>query len=180
MSRIAIIGSGAWGTAIALRLHARGDHALTLWSHNPAVVDIIRQTGENTTFLPGFPVSQEIVTTSDLNEALRQTEVIVSAMPSAHVRAVFGKMAPYLRPEQVLVSATKGIEDGTHLRMSEVIADVLQARGLALPLAVLSGPSFAQEVAAARPTAVTIASADTALASRIQRAIFGSCTAPVH
>ncbi len=168
MSRISVIGSGAWGTAIALRLHARGDHRVTLWSHNPAVAETIRANRENAAFLPGFAIPDDIVATADLQQALTAAEIVISAMPSAHVRDLFGAMAPHLRPEQAVVSATKGIEDGTHLRVTEIIAQVLGARGLSLPLAVLSGPSFAREVAAGRPTAVTIAAPDTALASRIQ------------
>jgi len=175
MSRIAVMGSGAWGTAIALSLAKRGGHEITLWSHAPEVSEAIRERGENSIFLPGFPVPGNVRATSGIQEALRGAEIIISVMPSHHVRASYVQFAPHLRPGQVLVSATKGVEDESLLRMSEVIADVLRGFDLQLPLGVLSGPSFAQEVAAGLPAAVTIASQDVDLASRIQRE-FGSQT----
>jgi glycerol-3-phosphate dehydrogenase (NAD(P)+) len=168
MSNIAIMGGGAWGTALALSLAQRGGHSLTLWTHSSAVADTIRTSRENTAFLPGFPIPPSVTVTSKAAEALRNAEIILSVVPSHHVRASCKKFAPHLRTGQMLVSATKGIEDQTGLRMSEVIAEVLAANKLSLPIAVLSGPSFAQEVAAGSPTAVTIASADLLLAARIQ------------
>jgi glycerol-3-phosphate dehydrogenase (NAD(P)+) len=175
MSRIAVMGSGAWGTAIVLGLAGRGGHELTLWSHSPNVSETIAERGENVVFLPGFPVPKNIRTTSNIETALRDAEIIVSVMPSHHVRASYEQFAPHLHAGQRLVSATKGIEDGTLLRISEVIADVLGNAGLSLPVGVLSGPSFAQEVAAGSPTAITIASQDAELATRVQHD-FGSRT----
>jgi glycerol-3-phosphate dehydrogenase (NAD(P)+) len=169
MSNISVMGGGAWGTALALNLAQRGGHAITLWTHSPAVAETIRATRENTPFLPGIPLPPAIVPTSDAKAALREAEIILSVMPSHHVRPAYTKFAPHLHSGQIVVSATKGIEDQTGLRMSEVIAQVLAARGLDLPVAVLSGPSFAQEVAAGSPTAVTIASSDPRLAERIQQ-----------
>ncbi|HYK36847.1 NAD(P)H-dependent glycerol-3-phosphate dehydrogenase [Alloacidobacterium sp.] len=173
MSRIAVMGSGAWGTAIALSLAGRGGHDVTLWSHSPDVSETIVERGENTVFLPGLAVPKSIRATSNVEEALRDAEIVVSVMPSHHVRASYEQFTPFLRSGQILVSATKGIEDATLLRMSEVIADVLGKYGLSLPVGVLSGPSFAQEVAAGFPTAITIASQDADLTARIQRE-FGS------
>ncbi|MBV8115103.1 MAG: NAD(P)-dependent glycerol-3-phosphate dehydrogenase [Silvibacterium sp.] len=175
MSRIAVMGGGAWGTALALSLDRRGGHAITLWTHSPEVAAEIRASGENKAFLPGFPLRKQILVTSDAGEALRDAEIIVSVMPSHHVRRSYELFAAYLKGDQLLVSATKGIEDGTCLRMSQVIAEVLTPHRLALGCAVLSGPSFAQEVAAASPTAVTVASTDAGLATRIQQE-FGSGT----
>jgi glycerol-3-phosphate dehydrogenase (NAD(P)+) len=175
MSRIAVMGSGAWGTAIALGLAKRGGHEITLWSHAPEVSEAIRERGENSIFLPGFPVPRSIRATSGIQEALGEAEIVISVMPSHHVRASYVQFAPHLRSGQVLVSATKGVEDESLLRMSEVIADVLGGVGLELPIGVLSGPSFAQEVAAGLPAAVTIASQNADMASRIQRE-FGSQT----
>jgi glycerol-3-phosphate dehydrogenase (NAD(P)+) len=168
MSNIAIMGGGAWGTALTLNLAQRGGHGITLWTHSPAVSEAIRKTHENTAFLPGFKLPPSIDVTSKAVEALRDADIIVSVMPSHHVRESYQQFAPHLNSGQVLVSATKGIEDQTGMRMSEVITEVLAARRLQLPLAVLSGPSFAQEVAAGSPTAVTIASRDAKLAARIQ------------
>jgi glycerol-3-phosphate dehydrogenase (NAD(P)+) len=169
MSRIAVMGGGAWGTAIALSLERRGGHAITLWAHSPEVAAEIRASGENKAFLPGFPLPRQIAVTSNAEQALRDAEIIVSVMPSHHVRASYELYAPYLTTNQLLVSATKGIEDGSYLRMSQVIADVLGRHRLDLPCGVLSGPSFAQEVAAGSPTAVTIASNNAMLATLVQR-----------
>src|SRR6185437_16112232 len=169
MSNIAVMGAGAWGTALALNLAQRGDHSVTLWAHNPDLAEAIRSSNENTTFLPGFPVPSSVVVTGSSAEALNEAEVVLSVMPSHHVRESYVSFAPHLHPGQCLVSATKGIEDQTGLRMSEVLAATLAEQGLELPIAVLSGPSFAQEVAAGSPTAVTIASHDVKLAARIQR-----------
>jgi glycerol-3-phosphate dehydrogenase (NAD(P)+) len=175
MSRIAVMGGGAWGTAIALSLARRGGHSLTVWTHSPAVASAIRASGENSAFLPGFPVPSEIALTSDAAEALHSAEIVVSVMPSHHVRASYERFAPHLNSKQLLVSATKGIEDHTYLRTSQVISEVLGAHGLDPSHGVLSGPSFAQEVAAGSPTALTIASNDAALAARVQHE-FSSAT----
>jgi glycerol-3-phosphate dehydrogenase (NAD(P)+) len=175
MSRIAVMGGGAWGTAIALSLERRGGHAVSLWVHSPEVAAQIQATGENQAFLPGFPLPRHITVTSDVEEALRDAEIVVSVMPSHHVRSSYEFFARHLKSDQLLVSATKGIEDQTYLRMSQVIAEVLGRHQLDLKCAVLSGPSFAQEVAAGSPTAVTIASNDATLATLVQRE-FGSGT----
>ncbi len=169
MSSITIMGGGAWGTAIALSLARRGGHGLTLWTHSEQVAHSIRAGRENTGFLPGFAIPESIAVTTDPERAIAGAEILVSVMPSHHVRASYERFAAYLRPGQMLVSATKGIEDVSYLRVSEIIAEVLASRGLDLPCAVLSGPSFAQEVAAGSPTAITIASSDQTIAARIQR-----------
>jgi glycerol-3-phosphate dehydrogenase (NAD(P)+) len=169
MSRIAVMGSGAWGTAVALSLERRGGHTITLWAHSPEVAAEIRASGENKTFLPGFTIPRHISITTDAEEALREAEIVVSVMPSHHVRASYELFTPHLNSEHLLVSATKGIEDDTCLRMTQVIAEVLGRHCRDLPCGVLSGPSFAQEVAAGFPTAVTIASNDATSAARIQR-----------
>lgn len=184
MSRLAIIGSGAWGTALAISLaqqhghrkDGRGRHSITLWSHTTAVADSITQSRENCTYLPGYVVPYAVQPTADLAQALAAAEIVIGVMPSAHVHAIYSSMAPHLQRGQVIVSATKGIVSGgsesvSHQRISEVIADALGR--LTLSCAVLSGPSFAQEVAAGRPTAMTIACADTALAARLQEELSG-------
>jgi len=129
----------------------------------------MRERRENTAFLPGFTLPKSIAVTANAGEALVGAEIVVSVTPSQFVRASYEQFAPHLRTGQLLVSATKGIEDDTCLRMSQVIGEVLAARGMELPCGVLSGPSFAQEVAAGAPTAITIASADAELAARVQR-----------
>jgi glycerol-3-phosphate dehydrogenase (NAD(P)+) len=169
MSRIAIMGSGAWGTALAISLARRGGHQIALWSFATDVAGTMRTTRENATFLPGFQLHDSIVVTDNAAKALTGAEIIVSVTPSQFARASFKGFLPHLHPEQLLVSATKGIEDESCLRMTQVIGEVLATRGLHLACGVLSGPSFAQEVAAGAPTAITIASASPDLATRVQR-----------
>lgn len=169
MSKIAVMGAGAWGTALALNLAQRGGHSITLWAHDPAIAETIRTRRENVAFLPGFQLPSSIAATGYPGEALKNAEIVLSVMPSHHVRESYATFIQYLHEGQVLVSATKGIEDGTGFLMSEVIASVLADRGLELPIAVLSGPSFAQEVAGGSPTAVTIASRDIQIATSMQR-----------
>lgn len=167
MSRIAVLGAGSWGTALALILARRGDHALSLWSHTPAVAQTIRQTRENSIYLPGLPIPESVQITTVLQEAASSAEILILAVPSEHLRAICRPLAPLLNREQILVSATKGIEDGTYLRMTEVMSQALE-HSEDLPCGVLSGPSFAQEVGAGSPTAITIASSNPAIAARVQ------------
>lgn len=169
MSRIAVMGSGAWGTAIAISLARRGGHEIALWSFEKDVAAAMRERRENTAFLPGFQLPESIRIFEEPGAALESAEIVVSVTPSQFVRSTYKGFAPHLRAGQILVSATKGIEDETSLRMTQVIGEVLGERGLDLSCGVLSGPSFAQEVAAGAPTAVTIASSDAELASRVQR-----------
>jgi len=169
MSRVAIMGSGAWGTAIAISLARRGGHSIALWSYAKDVATTMRQSRENRAFLPGFPIPDSITVFDVAAEALDGAEIVVSGTPSQFVRSSYEQFAPHLHPGQLLVSATKGIEDDTCFRMTEVIDAVLAKCGKVLPCGVLSGPSFAQEVAAGAPTALTIASADAELATRVQR-----------
>ncbi|HEY1255373.1 MAG TPA: NAD(P)H-dependent glycerol-3-phosphate dehydrogenase [Terracidiphilus sp.] len=167
MSRIIVLGSGAWGTAIALSLHRRGGHELTLWAHSPEFAQEIIDAGENKLFLPGFPLPLEITITGD-NAAVRDAEIVVSVVPSEFLRSTFERIRPHLHAGQILVSATKGVEDHTFLRMTQVIDSSLAETGLNLPIGAFSGPSFALEVAQCQPTALTIAFDDPEIAGRIQ------------
>ena len=167
MSRIIVLGSGAWGTAIALSLHRRGGHRLSLWAHSPEFAAEIIADGENKLFLPGFPLPREIAVTGD-NATVADAEIVVSVVPSEFLRSTFARIGPHLHSGQIVVSATKGVENQSYLRMTEVIAASLQEIGLALPIGAFSGPSFAQEVAQGQPTALTVAFRDPDLASRIQ------------
>ena len=169
MSRIAVMGSGAWGTALAISLARRGGHQIALWSYAKDVAASMRDQRENTQFLPGFRIPPSVAVFEDAAATLEGAEIVVSVTPSQFVRSSYAEFAPHLRPGQFLVSATKGIEDETYLRMTEVIREVLAAHGRELPCGVLSGPSFAQEVAAGAPTAITIAAADPNLAARVQK-----------
>jgi len=167
MSRIAVLGSGAWGTAIALSLDRRGGHEITLWAHSPEAAQEIVDAGENKLFLPGFPLPASIAVTGDC-AAVAEAEIVVSVVPSEFLRSTMARLAPHLHAGQIIVSATKGVENQTYLRMTEVIASTLASAGLTLPIGAFSGPSFALEVAQGQPTAVTVAFDDPAIAARIQ------------
>jgi glycerol-3-phosphate dehydrogenase (NAD(P)+) len=160
MSRIAIIGAGAWGTGLAIVLGRKGTHQVRLWANEPEVCESIARSRINEHFLPGFILPESIAATGDLDTALDAAEIVVSVMPSQHCRTLFERMAPALRPETIFVSCTKGLENGTLLRMTEVIGDVLGSRKFTPRVGALSGPSFAKEVARGDPTAVTVASVD--------------------
>jgi glycerol-3-phosphate dehydrogenase (NAD(P)+) len=168
MSRIAVLGSGAWGTAIALTLHRRGGHDVILWAHSDEFAQQINEAGENTQFLPGFPLPSAITATGDC-AAVADAEIVVSVIPSEFLRSAFTRIGPHLHAGQIVLSATKGVEDHTLLRMTEVIADCLRDTKLALAIGALSGPSFALEVAQGQPTALTVAYRERAAASRVQR-----------
>lgn len=170
MSQVAVIGAGAWGTALAIVLGRKGTHKIRLWANEAEVIDSISKSRINEHFLPGFVLPEPVTATVDLITALDGAEIVVSVMPSQHCRALFGRMAPSLRREILFVSCTKGLEDGTLLRMTEVIADVLGTRNFAPRIGALSGPSFAKEVARGDPTAVTVASIDSPVANEIQQA----------
>ena len=165
MSRIVVLGSGAWGTALALSLDRRGGHQVSLWAHSHELAEQIRQAGENTQFLPGFPLPTSLTVTGEC-EAVAQADIVLSVVPSEFLRAVFARLRPFLHHGQIIVSATKGVENETYLRMTEVIADCLGT--LDLPIGALSGPSFAQEVAQGQPTALTVAFADAEIAARVR------------
>jgi glycerol-3-phosphate dehydrogenase (NAD(P)+) len=164
MSRIAILGAGAWGTALALSLARRGGHQLCLWSHSPALAEQLADAGENLPYLPGFTLPADIQITADLPRAIFEADILLCVTPSQHLRDIITDIAPLLTRNQIILSATKGIEETTFLRMSQVAAAVANN-----PFAVLSGPSFAQEVAAGMPTAVVTASTSPQIAQTIQR-----------
>jgi glycerol-3-phosphate dehydrogenase (NAD(P)+) len=167
MSRIAILGSGAWGTAIALSLHRRGGHQLSLWAHSAEEAQGIVNAGENKLFLPGFPLPADLAITGDC-ASVRDAEIVISVIPSEFLRPTINRFRPYLHPGQIIVSATKGVEDRTLLRMTQIISSCLQSEGTSIPIGAFSGPSFALEVAQGQPTAVTVAFSSRAIAARIQ------------
>jgi glycerol-3-phosphate dehydrogenase (NAD(P)+) len=170
MSDIAVIGGGAWGTGIAIVLGRKGTHRVRLWAHETDVCESIAQKRINDRFLPGRPIPDSVTATNDLDAALRGAQIIVSVMPSQHCRALFERMRPLIDPHAMIVSATKGLEEGSLQRMTEVIADVLNPKDGAAPaLGALSGPSFAQEVARGDPTAITISSQNAELLRTVQQ-----------
>jgi glycerol-3-phosphate dehydrogenase (NAD(P)+) len=155
VAKAAVVGAGSWGTALALLLHGRGIPTV-LWSHEPEVPDEIRQRGENP-YLPGVPIPRDLAATDSLEEAVRGAGLVVSVSPSQFVGRVMTEASPFLHGEALLVSASKGIELGTLRRMDQVLASVLPPSIMAR-FCVLSGPSFAAEVARGVPTAVVVAS----------------------
>jgi glycerol-3-phosphate dehydrogenase (NAD(P)+) len=167
MKRVAVIGAGNWGTALSATLAKMG-HRVFLWAYEPEVVESIRLRHENALFMPGMRLPESIAVTNHLPEALDGAEIVLSVMPSHVCRALFEQMLPYLRPEMILVSATKGLDTDRLLRMSEIIRSVVGRRFLP-HLCVLSGPSFAREVIREDPTAVVVASEDREAAQTVQR-----------
>ncbi len=173
MKKIAIVGGGSWGTALAIALmRSSRPHRLTVWAHSPDVVEQFHTKRINTIYLPGFELPAEVEVTGALPEALAGAEIVLGVMPSAHAREVYRAMRPHLDPRAVFVSATKGFEPATHARISEIIAREI-AGNPAPRIAVLSGPSFALEVARGDPTAVVLASADASLATEVQEEFSG-------
>src|SRR4030088_1723612 len=168
MSEIAVIGAGAWGTGISIVLGRKGSHRVRLWAHEKEVCDSIAQRRVNEKFLPGCSIPDSVTPSNDLAAAIDGAQIVVSVMPSQHCRGLFEQMRAHLRPETLIVSATKGLEENSLLRMTEVIVQVLEQGGHRPRVGALSGPSFAVEVAQGDPTAVTIASQDEELARIVQ------------
>ena len=170
MSQIAIVGAGAWGTGLAIVLGRKGSHRVRVWAHEVDVCESINRQRVNERFLPGQHLPGSISADNDLAVILDGAEIIVSVMPSQHCRVLFARMRPLIRPRTLIVSATKGLEEGSLMRMSEVIADALKRDDNLPPLiGALSGPSFAQEVARGDPTAITVASQSPELLSIVQQ-----------
>ncbi len=164
MSRIAVLGAGAWGTALTISLARRGGHQLVLWSYSAELAEQMTETGENLPFLPGYTVPADVRVTADLVGSVFEADVVLCVTPSEHMRVVFGQIAPVLTRNQIVVSATKGLEEASLLRMSQVIASLTNN-----PVGVLSGPSFAAEVASGIPTAIVAASSEPGVALTIQK-----------
>jgi glycerol-3-phosphate dehydrogenase (NAD(P)+) len=170
MSDIAVIGAGAWGTGIAIVLGRKGTHRVRLWAHETDVCTSITQNHVNERFLPGRPIPDSVTASNDLAAAIRGAQIVVSVMPSQHCRGLFDRIRPMLEPQTLIVSATKGLEEESLLRMTEVIGHVLKRDDGSIPIVgALSGPSFALEVARGDPTAVTIASENAALLRTVQQ-----------
>jgi glycerol-3-phosphate dehydrogenase (NAD(P)+) len=177
MTHIAILGAGSWGTALSVVLsRARKPHDISLWAHNAALAETLRRQRENNVYLPGVSLPGATRVTHEMPEALMDAKVVIGALPSVHARTIYSQALPCVTPEMIFVSATKGLEPATHLRMSKVLAQVLGQAGAAEPsrrIAVLSGPSFAAEAARGQPTAVVLAAQDAALASLLQEELSG-------
>ena len=166
--KLAIIGGGSWGTALAIVLSPRFE-SVSLWVHEADLAARMESSRENDIFLPGFPLPKNVQAVTDLGRAIEGAEIVLGVMPSHHARGLYTAMLPHLSPSMMLVSATKGLEQSSLLRMSEVIEQVVPAPRVA----VLSGPTFAREVAAGNPTAVVVASGMPEVARCVQEAFSG-------
>jgi glycerol-3-phosphate dehydrogenase (NAD(P)+) len=173
VTKIAILGGGSWGTALAIVLsRSHRVHEISLWVHDAELAESMRRDRENKLYLPGQLLAVKIQVTDNLQEAAAGADILVGAMPSAHARSVYSRALSHLAQGVAFVSATKGLEPSSHARISEVIRQVVSAK-FAPSIAVLSGPSFAAETARGEPTAVVIASDDLAIASMMQEEFAG-------
>ncbi len=173
MSRIAILGGGSWGTGLAVVLaHSRRRHEIRLWVREAGIAQCIQETHENTTYMPGVAIPACVQASTNMGEVVRDAQILVGVAPAAYAREVYSAALPHVSRDCIVVSATKGLEPTTHLRMSEVIEQVFSLRFVP-GIAVLSGPSFAVEAARGEPTAVVLASKDRALATFLQEEFAG-------
>lgn len=165
---LAIIGAGGWGTALAIVLAPKFER-IKLWVHERDLAERMNATRENDVYLSGFTVPENVEAVTELGEAVHRASVVMGVMPSHHARALYTRMLPHINDGTTFVSATKGIENGTLLRMSQVITEVTGAP----KIAVLSGPTFAREVARGEPAAVVVSSANAQVAEEVQKAFSG-------
>ncbi len=169
MKRLAIVGAGAWGTALAIVARRAGSSPV-LWARDPAVAAAIDEGHENPSYLPGIALDPAIAASADIEAAVAGADAALLAVPAQFLRGVLGRLSRVLPPGLPVLHCAKGIEAGSLAMMSQVGTEILPNS----PYAVLSGPSFASEVARGLPTAVTIASADAALAERFLAALGSS------
>jgi glycerol-3-phosphate dehydrogenase (NAD(P)+) len=159
-----VLGAGGWGTTLAIHLARRG-HNACLWARDPALVADMRARRANAVYLTDVRFPDRLEITNDLEQALMAAEIVVSAVPTHGTRGILKQAAPHIRRGSIVVSATKGLEQGTLFRVSEIVAQEL---GSDIHVAVVSGPSFAAEVARELPTAVSVASTEPAAIQRVQ------------
>ncbi len=160
--RVAVVGAGSWGTAVAALVGAA--HPVSLWARSPELASSIGRTRENATYLPGIALPDGLSATASLEEALEGAGVVFMAVPSHGFRTVLAELQPFAAEVEAIVSLSKGIENGTNLRMSEVVAQVLPG----YPAGVLTGPNLAREVAEGQPAASVVALPDETLARQVQ------------
>ncbi len=167
MKKIAVIGGGNWGTALAIIL-ARQGHPVKLWAYEKEVVDSINQRHENCLFLEGHKIPEAVIASGELREVLQEAEIVIGVMPSHHARRLYSQMRPWMREGTLFVSATKGLEEDSLNRMSEVFREVM-GESSGIQFAALSGPTFAKEIARGDPAAVVIAAEMEETAKVIQK-----------
>jgi glycerol-3-phosphate dehydrogenase (NAD(P)+) len=165
---VAVVGAGSWGTGLAIHL-ARQGKRVALWARDPALAAQIGDRRENSRYLPDLAIPGGVRATSDAQEALEGATIVLVAIPSHGVEEVIAPMTAWVPGPATVVSATKGLDPVGRRRISELLVELLPGR----PVAVMSGPSFAREVAMGRPTALVVASADEAVAGHLQRELAG-------
>lgn len=169
MSKIVILGAGAFGISIAI-MAAEAGHSVTIWSVFESEVESILSIREHKEKLPGVKIPESIGFTSDIS-CISGSDMVVIGVPSIFVRNVVKQAAPYITPEMIVVNTSKGLEDGTYLRMSQVIREEISDS----PIVVLSGPSHAEEVARKMPTTISAASEDEKAAATVQETLSNGC-----
>ncbi|MBI4893641.1 MAG: NAD(P)-dependent glycerol-3-phosphate dehydrogenase [Acidobacteria bacterium] len=171
MKRLAVVGGGSWGTALAIVLAPRFDR-VSLWVYEQDLAERMAAARVNDVYLPGARLPENIEICTDAAQSAAGAQIVLGVMPSHHARRVYGQILDALTPEMLFVSATKGLENGSLLRVSEVMREVIAAR-FQPRIGVLSGPTFAKEVARGEPAAIVIASHDAELAKAVQQAFAG-------
>ena len=166
MSKVAVIGAGSWGTALAILL-ARKQQQVVLWGRDSARMAEMQESRKNRKYLPGHSFPDSLIATSELKYALNQADCVLMVVPSHGLRQVYRELKPYLTEGIPVVSAVKGIETSSLRTMTQVMQE--ESAGMRLSFCVLSGPSFAEEVASGHPTAVTVACADIQVAAAVQQ-----------
>jgi len=167
--QVAVIGAGSWGTALAM-IAARNQHRVKLWAREPEVASEINRVHKNPIYLSDFELPENIHATTDIEAAIADADFALLVVPSHAMRETLTRLRPFLNSDLVLVSAAKGVENNTLMRMQEVTADVLQ-QDPRLRYVALSGPSFAREVAEGQPTAIVVASEDRERSELTQRSL---------
>jgi glycerol-3-phosphate dehydrogenase (NAD(P)+) len=164
-THFAVLGDGAWGTCVALLLAQRSDHVVTLWSARAENARSIREKRENIRLLPGVLIPEKVNLTGDIEEAVQDVDCLIAAIPTVYLRATLEPISGSIPAERPIVSLAKGLEVDTFLRPTEILCRLLGPH----PVAVLSGPSHAEEVSRGKPTTVVAASADSGLARSVQQ-----------
>lgn len=165
--RVTVVGAGSWGTALAL-VAARNQNDVRVWAREPEVAHSIRRNHKNPFYLSDITLPENISASISIEETLKDADFVLMVVPSHAMRDVVFRMRDYLKPETVIVSATKGVENGTLMRMTEIIRDVLSEQ-FEPRVVSLSGPSFAREVAQKDPTAIVVAGSDQAACEMVQQ-----------
>ena len=163
MQKMCVIGAGSWGSALALSLH-KNNHQVFMWTRDVEQVEEIRDTKENSKFLPGVIFPYDLIVSNDLEEVIKDSEIVVLAVPSQAVRSVSKQIKPFIKENQILVDVAKGLEKGTGLRLSDVVKEELPNN----PYVALSGPSHAEEVSKFMPTTLVAACEEIEYAQKVQ------------